>query len=151
GILALIIVAVWWWRRRLRDEAPEAAPLSFHEQALADLKTLEHDNPLNDRDFKRYYSRLGDILRRWLEERSEVRAMESTTALIRYDLRKTHFPPEWQGELIELLSRADLAKFARSNPSEQTAREDLDVARDLIERQAPPAPDTDEGEQREVA
>ncbi|MFO7945324.1 MAG: hypothetical protein R6V19_00700, partial [Armatimonadota bacterium] len=63
GILALIIVAVWWWRRRLRDEAPEAAPLSFHEQALADLKTLEHDNPLNDRDFKRYYSRLGDILR----------------------------------------------------------------------------------------
>ncbi|MFP3903884.1 MAG: hypothetical protein ACLFWB_06530, partial [Armatimonadota bacterium] len=110
ALLAAIAAVVWWWRRRSSlQDALEAVPLTFHEQALAELDSLRDDNPLDDGNFKGYYAALGDILRRWLEKRAGVQGMESTTALIRRDLRKTDFPGEWQRDLIALLRRADLA------------------------------------------
>lgn len=151
-ILAALITGIVLWRRRLGEDEEAAEPtLNFHEQALADLEALYSSGALEDGDFKAYYSALGDILRRWLEGRAGIRAMEETTALIRYDLQESEFPAGWQEDVLDLLRRADLVKFAKWCPGEEQAKEDRQAARELITAQAPAIPEDEDDEQGEVA
>lgn len=152
-VLAALLVGIVLWRRRF-GQVPEAEEpaLNFHEHALADLEALANGDALQRGDFKTYYSDLGDTLRRWLQGCAGIQAMEETTVLIRYDLRRTDFPTGWQEDVLELLGRADLVKFAKWRPSESQANDDLETARELIIDQAPPIPrDKDDDRAREVA
>lgn len=146
--LVALLVVVWLLHRRARCKA--AAPeteLTPHEVACLALHTLGEMRLIAAGNLNTFYSELGDIMRRWLEYRTGVPAMELTTGLIRYDLRRSDLEEDWQYEFVALLRRADLVKFARWLPDDEVAYGDLDLAGQLLQRGAvvEPEPDADEG------
>ena len=52
---------------------------AFFERAIEELKALESVTPSEQEEYKNYYSRLTDVVRRYLEEEAKITALESTT------------------------------------------------------------------------
>ena len=64
-----------------KRKAQREQQLPPFDQALQDLKSLENRTPKNQEEFKSYYSKLTEIVRRYLEEEAKVDALESTSSL----------------------------------------------------------------------
>ncbi len=142
ALLALLFLGIWLWtRRRSKAVAELQLQLPPQEAAYSALQALRDGKLIPSGSFKAFYSELGDIMRRWLWHRAGIPAMEETTGIIRYDLRKSDLPDEWQRELIALLSRGDLVKFAKWVPDDSVAWSDLDTALELLRTGAIPEPE----------
>jgi hypothetical protein len=134
---------VLWWRRRARPVpvvAPAVPDLPPEVIALRALKELEAD-ALPARGLqKEHYSRLSLILRRYLEDRFRVPAVESTTGEIQEALERGR-PLGGSGRerLLALFVEADLVKFAKFEPGADAAREALNRGKDWLNRAASPA------------
>ncbi|MEE2871897.1 MAG: hypothetical protein VX893_03175, partial [Candidatus Latescibacterota bacterium] len=73
-------------------------------------------------DFKIYYSLLSENLRRFLEQRLEMEAMEQTTSELAVAMRGVEIEDRLAEQIVEYLGDADLVKFARFHPDIDTAR-----------------------------
>lgn len=129
GILLLGGLLFYFFRRRKKKlEARKKLPP--YERALMELQELDKSNLLENRQTKEYYSKLTEAVRRYLEDEVHLRAMESTTSELIYDLElrmergELKLSREIIDELKIILQRADLAKFANSSPDIITARGD---------------------------
>ena len=60
------------------------------DRAIEELKALENERLSAQEEYKKYYSRLTDVVRRYLEEEAKIDALESTSEelLIKLELRK---------------------------------------------------------------
>jgi len=135
--LAVLVLGVWIWsRKRSRVTTETAVQVTFQEAAYGALVALRDSKLIAAGRFKQFYSELGDILRRWLEYRANIPAMEETTGIIRYDLRRSDLPDDWQRDFIALLGRGDLVKFAKWTPEDSIAYSDLEKAIELLTRGA---------------
>ena len=89
-----------------------------HEQALMELEKLRVKKLWQAGKMKEYHTELTDILRKYIEDRFHLMAMESTTAEILGDLEAlAFFPAESRIKLGGILSLADLVKFAKYVPA----------------------------------
>jgi uncharacterized protein DUF4381 len=142
AILALAIALILWLRKRRRvDEVPmiELPTVSPEEAALRALRELE-DAALAARGRRpEHYVRLSGILREYVEKRFRVPAVESTTTELRHTFLRASRTPAETDALLDLLDASDLVKFARYDPGVETARADLERARDWVERNRPAA------------
>jgi hypothetical protein len=92
------------------------------DRALNELKALENETPTAQEEYKLYYSKLTDVVRRYLEEEASIDALESTSdeLLEKLELRKDagtlDLSLETLNNLKRVLQNADLVKFARSAP-----------------------------------
>ncbi len=132
----------WLVRRRTVEEAETIAPPpSPHEEALRALDELAaEDLPGRDR-VEEHYVRLSWIVRRYVERRWELPALEATTGMLAEVMRGSgRVPAEVAMAIVALLRRSDLAKFARHRPASDVAREDVDEAREIVRRTRPALP-----------
>lgn len=106
-------------RRRRAQEAGEAtrAPLSSHDEAFQALSKLYDSDLLRRGDLKGFSVILSEILRRYLERRFSVPALESTTFEIHRSLRDKALADELQSQVLQVLSALDLVKFAKDRPA----------------------------------
>ena len=151
GFLVFII-------RRSRKKAAAEQKLPPFEQALFSLKQLdeEYKEPargIDERDVtKAYYSKLTDIVRRYLDEEVYDRSMESTSSELieRLMLEKQEGKIDLSKETIlkldQILKRADLTKFARTSPGTGQAEADRLVAEEIVKetKEAIPPPTEEE-------
>ncbi len=142
GLLASLFMSIWLWSKRRKKTAAELElQLPPQQVAYRALQALRDGKLVSSGNFKAFYSELGDIMRRWLWHRAGIRAMEQTTTIIRYDLRRTDLPDIWQEDLLALLSRGDLVKFAKWVPDDSVAYADLEKALELLQTAAIPEPE----------
>ncbi|MCX6245352.1 MAG: hypothetical protein NTU98_11690 [Bacteroidetes bacterium] len=88
-----------------------------HEWALMELEKLRVKKLWQAGKVKEYHTDLTDILRKYIEDRFHLKALESTTAEILEDIKEVmSFPTESRMKLGEILSTADLVKFAKFFP-----------------------------------
>lgn len=135
---ALIMVAIRWYLKKRRSrpiispsvEAPVVLP---HELALASLAEIKQKKPWLVLDAKQYYTHLTNVLRVYLEQRYELKAMEQTSVEILLSLRFTNCPDGAKQRLRELLTTADLAKFAKEKPDEYTSEQSVELALQFVE------------------
>ncbi|HET6463304.1 MAG TPA: hypothetical protein VFH33_05830, partial [Candidatus Krumholzibacteria bacterium] len=87
-------------------------------------------------DYKQHYTLVVDALRRYLEARYGVEAMDRTT----YELIDAldHHRVRVEG-LEPLLNEADLVKFAKVTPSPESATAAVNHAREMVIRTTPVA------------
>lgn len=101
--------------------------------ARKELKKLEDEKLWQQDEIKKYYSRLTDILRLYLEYRYGWFALESTTEKIREDISQYQIMQDAQDDLLSVLFEADLVKFAKRIPPPDTNRKVMEQAYRLIE------------------
>ncbi|MFA5667600.1 MAG: hypothetical protein WC967_00020 [Balneolaceae bacterium] len=123
--LLLGVVAYFLYRKyRKKPEVVEEVevkvpvfinPLQTLEQRLSEIKH-EHSNRI-EKDYKHFYSELGDSIRLYLEEVYSIPALESTTReLMRY-LEAFGVDLELASETRAILTEADMIKFAKTTPT----------------------------------
>jgi hypothetical protein len=148
-LVTLIVLLVRWIIRRITGRGKEKhvlPPEPADRRALRRLSGDELRELLAGHESKPYYSELTDIVREYIEGRYGVPALEQTTtetlrALAAIDL-EGH-----DSFLRELLTVADLAKFAGQAVTDQRWAADRDRARRLVEETKPrPEPDPEKGD-----
>ncbi|MGI5817017.1 MAG: hypothetical protein ACOX9R_02850 [Armatimonadota bacterium] len=141
GLLGMIALAVWWIRsRRSAGASAEAAapPLSPAEEALRALDELESADLVGEGLIKDHYVRLSWILRSYAERRWALPALEETTGMLRQTMAGSGRVPEGAVEqIIAVLRRADLAKFAKHRPEASVARADITRVREIVRSTRP--------------
>ena len=158
-VIALLVIGISYTylfqkrRKELRER--ELPPF---DRALEELKALESVQPSEQDEYKLYYSRLTDVVRRYLEEEAKIDALESTSEelLIKLELRKDAGTLDLDRatlkSLREVLKTADLVKFAKSMPEYRIANEDRrTVAHVVLEtKEALPEPTEEELKEKEA-
>jgi len=106
-----------------------------HEWALMELEKLRVKQLWQSGKIKEYHTELTNILRKYIEDRFHLLAMESTTGEILEDLEdKTSIPKECRVMLGEILSMADLVKFAKYLPLPEDHEQSMEYAVDFINK-----------------
>lgn len=126
-IIAIIVgVIVWLLARFLprnplkRFIRPPAPPEPAHVVALRDLQSLREAELWQKGEIKEYYSRLSDILRRYIDSRYGISSPELTTDETVRMLQKASVTTAGQMALVkEILSLSDMVKFAKYLPDSE--------------------------------
>ena len=93
------------------------------ERAIEQLRALENENLNKQEEYKRYYSRLIEVVRVYLQEDAKIDALESTSdeLLAKLEIRKRCWNLDLDRKTLlslrEVLQNADLVKFAKSMPN----------------------------------
>ena len=127
-------------RRQTAAPPPPAPPPPPHEVALGELNDLEQRRLWQSGQTDEYYVVLTRILRRYLEARFGIPALEMTTRQIITALdTREGLNREQRSELSELLQLSDLVKFARATPAEELHIQGLHRVREfVVETQSEP-------------
>ncbi len=145
-IIATIAGLIWWYisRRRSRKSlATSTAALDTRppwQAALDELSRIEGLCLLETAGFKQFYSLTTDCLRLFLERQFNVAALDRTTAEIKHSLRRSTLAPAQTSVLLDLLTEADLVKFAKFIPDAAAAQNVMGRARAFVEEVKPDVP-----------
>ncbi|MET1055553.1 MAG: BatD family protein [Pedobacter sp.] len=117
--LLLIAAAVYYWLKRKKTQPVKEVivpALPAHEIALNQLTALKDKKLWQQQLVKEYYSELTDVLREYLEKRYAIKTHEKTTEEILAGLKYADINAESRNTLHQLLTLADLVKFAKEKP-----------------------------------
>jgi hypothetical protein len=155
GLLLLGMLYTYLFQKRKKElKARELPPF---ERAIEELKALENKRLTKQEEFKAYYSRLTEVVRRYLEEEAKIDALESTSEelLSKLTLRKDAGSLDLDNNTLKslrtVLQNADLVKFAKSLPEVHTATEDRKVVEHVVIETKEALPEPTEEELRQKA
>ncbi|MCH1431683.1 MAG: hypothetical protein L7V31_03790 [Flavobacteriaceae bacterium] len=155
-VLALFGIFYTYLFQKRRKELREKELPPF-DRAIEELKALENERLSAQKEYKKYYSRLTDVVRRYLEEEAKIDALESTSEelLIKLELRKNAGTLDLDSKTLRslraVLQNADLVKFAKSMPEYRIASEDRKVVEHVVIETKEALPEPTEEELREKA
>lgn len=124
-LVVLLAAAITWMVIRLvklnrKAAGKKTAPVIIepaHVIAFRELEKLRDEQLWQKGEVKRYYTRLTEIVRQYLEDRFKVYSMEMTTSETLQALVRTGFKrDEHYNRLKSVLTAADLVKFAKYKP-----------------------------------
>ncbi len=105
-------------RPAAKEKAAPEPLLSPREVALRDLEELDRSGILERSQYRKYYFRLSEILRLFLQHESSLPAVDATTEEILPHLNQSlEFNSEEKIKVSQFLTDMDLVKFARVLPS----------------------------------
>lgn len=144
-LLALAIVGLFFLvrslirrkRQALEDVDAGPPPRPAHEIALEELDALRDKKLYQAGRIKEYYSALSEIIRRYFEARYDIPAMESTSFQFLRDIEPVLDDQNLQSVLENLLTDADLAKFAKHQPDASACQKELEMGYTLVEKTKP--------------
>lgn len=141
GLVILIVGALAYMLfRRFRrsgpvadEPAPGPPPRPAHEIALEALVRIESSHLLDRGQVKEYHIGVSDVLRRYVEARFGVTALELTTWEIIEGLERSGVASDFREGLRRFLDQCDLVKFAKVRPGADASRDVLARGRQLVE------------------
>ncbi|GIM59914.1 BatD family protein [Capnocytophaga canimorsus] len=142
GWLAVLLISILLvlLRKKKRGFWFKKTPLPPFEKAILGLKNLQNSKYLIESKHKEYYSELTDIVREYLEDEVRILAKESTTdeLLGKIELLqesgKLSLSSETITNLRSVLQTADLVKFAKNKPDDNTAENHRVVIEDVVKK-----------------
>lgn len=141
-LLIPFAAALYYWFK-IRKPKPkvtvESVPeIPAHQKALGDLQILENEKIWQKGLYKKYHSRLSEIIRIYLEDRYKIPALEQTTAEISSMVRASKLVNNSEYEsLMQLLQLADMVKFARYTPIGSENEISIKNAKSFVENTKP--------------
>ena len=123
GLTVLIAFGLWLYKKYFKKDESEVfedftPKIPANIIALEQLNKLKAEEVWQSGDYKKYYSRLNEIIRSYIARVYELDAMESTSYELIENL-KSHNSRPHENLLQELnlsFGVADMAKFAKSTP-----------------------------------
>lgn len=141
-LLLLLIVIGWvlvrYMRHYLKPKSqPEPIEIDIFENPLDFLEkkllSLRSEASLIERDFKPFYTLLGDTLREYLEEVHTLQAMEMTTRELQREMSRRMVDPDLARQTGVVLKVADMVKFAKYEPSVDQALDSIREAEKFLQ------------------
>jgi len=105
-----------------------------HVTAFKELDGLRDEKLWQSGKVKEFYSRLSDIIRKYLESRYNFRSMECVTDEIINDFGKVNQDTDVDEMLSELLHTSDMVKFAKGDPLPAENQSILNNAYFIVEK-----------------
>ncbi|MCE1198328.1 MAG: hypothetical protein LWW85_05110 [Marinilabiliales bacterium] len=139
-VASIVFLLIYALNRRKKNiplfSLPPKPKLPPHVVALSELNKLKEEQLWQQDKVKDYYTRLTDIVRIYLEERFEVKAMEQTTdqTLAEFGASDSPISGKLYSELKQTLDTADLVKFAKYLPLPDENHQVLSNAFTLVEK-----------------
>lgn len=135
--VAIVAVALGWlmshWLRQRRTIVHQPPPPPAHETALNALRLLKSKGYVERDEVEPYYTELSAIVRRYLEDRFDLRAPERTTEEFIREAAATDALSEEQNKLVgAFLEQSDLVKFARFRPGAIAMQDAFAAAERLV-------------------
>jgi hypothetical protein len=121
----------------LKDTGPAAPWRAPHEIALEALDRLENSGLLARGEVKEYHIRISEILRRYVEGRFKVPALEMTTLDILPGLEERGLDTTVLEGFETVLDQCDMVKFAKYQPESSATGALLSLGRRLVEETVP--------------
>jgi hypothetical protein len=133
ALLALAALAVWLWKKRKKPvvSQPSAKPVPEDVEAYQMLDALATERHLNP---KQFYFRLSLILRRYLERRYGIAAVEMTTEELLPKVDRLPLTLDLAQPLRDFCRAADPIKFAGVSPGPGRMAEDLAFVRNFVQK-----------------
>lgn len=129
-------VGYWLYQNKKKRDLTcegEAPTLSAHEEAYLALNQLKHSDLIRKGLVKQYFFQMSEILRRYIERRFHIRALESTTYELMNELKPVINQEHYQ-LLDEILPFCDLVKFAKYVPTPLEIIEQTNQAKTIIDK-----------------
>lgn len=132
-LVGALIFGFIFLKRKIQEYLPP--PLPAHVIAYQALEALEKKDYIRLGQIKAYYIGLSDIVRRYLENRFNLRAPEMTTEEFLIKARQdSALSLEHKNLLRDFLIACDLVKFAKHQPPEAEAGLSFTSAKKLIDQ-----------------
>ncbi len=138
-VLGLLAGAGLWLHHRRQQQAltinapAESADLRPPEEiAHTELARIESLNLPAQQQIKQHYSLVADCLRRYIEGRYHISALEQTTGEIRTGLRHVDISVHDSHRFMAIFTESDLVKFARHQPRPEVAMGLIAQAREAV-------------------
>ena len=110
----------------------ELSVKSADEIALEKLDYLKDSRYLQRGEIKKFYVELSYILREYVENSVYIKTLEMTTDEIKRYITEIPFDYDQLSIWMDILQRADLSKYAKSNPERMICREDLAAGKKFV-------------------
>ena len=150
-IIACIIYLIIWRKKTHENELKEVQ-IAPYEKAKRALEKLDEKHYFENNKIKSFYSELTFVLRQYLNEKVYNQSLESTTDELLEALRtlsnskKIDLKNDTLKKIESTLKRADLVKFAKSQPDFEIIRSDKNIINQEIDavKEGLPEPTEDE-------
>jgi hypothetical protein len=141
-LLAILTALIMMLRKRRQAQRTATPPpvLTPWQQAQHTLLALKKRGAWEQDPVKDFCTTVSDTLRRYAEHTWEAPVMERTTAETALLLAEAGMAAPSVSQLIQLLQWADMAKFARQEPTPAERLHHLDQALDWLVTNPPNAP-----------
>lgn len=137
-LIGLILGIIWYLKKRRKggDFIPKRKkPIRpAHIIAIEELEALKNSNLLSERKFKEFYTIISDIIRRYVENRYFIYALEMTTNQVCDNLYNATKEVEIVELVQEFLSLCDLVKFAKYIPEEDENKINVEQAFEIVNK-----------------
>ncbi|MEY2828927.1 MAG: hypothetical protein RIQ33_785 [Bacteroidota bacterium] len=144
GLVLILVAAALYYLFFIRKKKPKLIAqqpeiiYTPYQKAMMLLNELEKENIMADETkLKIYYTRLTDIIREYIEHQFNIAALESTTDELMERLKYSTIDAASRLQLFELLSEADMVKFAKAKPGLNEHIAALMAARKFVEQTKP--------------
>jgi flagellar basal body-associated protein FliL len=131
-LIAAVIGGIFWWKKRKQKMEEFINIKPPHVIAEEEIQKLQSARLFEKGQYKEFYFRLSEIIRRYLEKTGNFPAAEFTTEEIARRLKS-----EIDRKILPLLRQADLVKFAETVPTQARKDEDVISALSYIKDTAP--------------
>jgi len=136
-ILALLgAFGFLYYRQRTKAVAlpkiPEELKKPAWQVALLELENLKNSDLLERKEIKKYYIILSDIIRKYLERRYQITALDRTTQEVRGEMKRVKAEGEVMNLVYGFLFSCDLVKFAKYIPSKEEIEQDWNEAFTIV-------------------
>ena len=145
-ILVLLLVGILFGlhfiygkRMPAKDIEVETGPSNrlADEMALEKLNHLKDSTYIQRGEIKKFYVELSYILREYVENSVYIKTLEMTTEEIKLYKSEIPFDHDQLGIWMDILQRADLSKYAKSDPESMICHEDLTAGETFVRNTVP--------------
>lgn len=137
GVLLVTLGTLYYIRKKRKGETlfPRriAPSRPAHEIAYEMLSRLLESGLLEKGKIKRYYSEISEIIRRYVEGRYKIIAMELTSTELLDELRTAAITEEHTALFERFLAFCDLVKFAKYIPSDEEYKTVMEWAVQIVD------------------
>jgi len=142
AVLVILFLAYFLYMKFARKkpifEKREIPKEPAHIIALRSLDALNEEKVWQRGELKEYYSRLTEVVRRYIEDRFQIPAMESTSDDIIDAFRSGGLlTNELKNDLFDTLVRADFVKFAKATTLADENEESMKFAYNFVLKTKP--------------
>lgn len=135
--IVAILVVPYFRKKRHIEERSLAPPRPPEEIAIEELRALLEMKLVEQGLVKEFYIRLSDVIRKFLEGRFRIFALDRTTWELYHQMRAKRFDRVHAERIRDFLEDCDLVKFAKYIPIKKEIEEAYNRAKEIVEITTP--------------